>query len=185
MVEPDAASKAEALITEFGSVGATLVGSPSRISRVGGQKASVVIQDLSEILRYVLFERLVERPVLGNGQALLDYLRASIQHRTKEEIRILHLNARNVLLKDEIFSEGTVDKAAIYIREAIARCLEVGSVAIILVHNHPSGDPTPSRADIELTHAFVRAAELFEITVHDHLVIGTNGHTSLRAKGII
>jgi DNA repair protein RadC len=123
--------------------------------------------------------------MLANWQALLDYLRADMAHRGVELFRVLHLNTRNILIRDEIMNHGTVDQAPVHVREVIRRALELQSAAIILVHNHPSGDPSPSRADIEITRRIVEAGKPLNIAVHDHLIIGANGHASLRAQGLI
>src|SRR5690606_17887969 len=99
--------------------------------------------------------------------------------------RVLHLNAKNLLIRDEVMSEGSIDEAAVYVREVIRRAMELKSVALILVHNHPSGDPSPSRADIEITRNIAEAGKRLNIAVHDHIIIGTKGHASLRAQGLI
>ena len=126
-----------------------------------------------------------ERPVLANWQALLDYLRADMAHHSIERVRVLHLNTRNMLIRDEVMSEGSIDQAAVHIREVIRRAIDLGSAAIILVHNHPSGDPAPSRADIDLTRSIAETGKRLGIAVHDHIIIGSNGHASMRAMGLI
>ena len=123
--------------------------------------------------------------MLASWQALLDYLRADMAWLTIERIRVLHLNGKNVLMRDEIVSEGTVDQAALQVREVIRRALEIGSSSLILVHNHPTGDPQPSRADIQLTRDIVEAGKRLGVAVHDHIIIGANGHVSLRAQGLM
>ena len=123
--------------------------------------------------------------MLASWQALLDYLRADMSWLTIERIRVLHLNGKNVLMRDEIVSEGTVDQAALQVREVIRRALEIGSSSLILVHNHPTGDPQPSRADIQLTRDIVEAGKRLGVAVHDHIIIGANGHFSLRAQGLM
>lgn len=106
-------------------------------------------------------------------------------HHGVERFRVLHLNTRNMLIRDELMGEGSIDQAPVYIREVIRRALAFGSAALILVHNHPSGDPSPSRADIDVTRAIAEAGRNLGIAVHDHLIIGTSGHVSLRAQGLI
>ena len=96
-----------------------------------------------------------------------------------------YINTRNMLIRDEVMSRGTLDQAAVHVREVIRRAIDLGSAAIILVHNHPSGDPSPSRADIEITKAIADAGKRLNISVHDHLIVGTSGHVSLRAQGLI
>jgi DNA repair protein RadC len=102
-----------------------------------------------------------------------------------ERVRILHLNTRNMLIRDEVMAEGSIDQAAVSVREVIRRAIDLGSAAIILVHNHPSGDPSPSRADIALTRTIIDAGKPLGIGVHDHIIIGMNGHVSMRAQGLI
>jgi DNA repair protein RadC len=133
----------------------------------------------------LLRAEVAERPVLGNWQALLDYLRADMAHHAIERVRVLHLNTRNMLIRDELMSEGSIDEAAFYVREVIRRAIDLGSAAVILVHNHPSGDPTPSRADIEVTRNMAEAGKRMGIAVHDHIIMGTSGHSSLRALGLM
>jgi DNA repair protein RadC len=123
--------------------------------------------------------------VLGSWQALLDYLRADMAHNPVERVRVLFLNAKNMLIRDELMSEGSVDEAALYVREVVKRALECQATAIILVHNHPSGDPSPSRQDIRLTGEIIEACRHLRISVHDHVIVGTRGHSSMRALGLI
>ncbi len=133
----------------------------------------------------LLRAQIAERPVLANWQAVLDYLRADMAHHAIERVRVLHLNSRNLLIRDELMSEGSIDEAALYVREVIRRAIDLGSAAIILVHNHPSGDPSPSRADIEVTRNVAEAGKRLGIALHDHIIMGTEGHASLRALGLI
>ena len=125
------------------------------------------------------------RPVLASWQAVLDYLRADMAHRSIERVRVLHLNSKNILIRDELAAEGSIDQAAVYVREIIRSALDLGSASLILVHNHPSGSPKPSRADIQVTQKIMEASRLMGMTVHDHIVIGREGHTSLKAQGLI
>ena len=106
-------------------------------------------------------------------------------HHVNERVRVLHLNTKNMLIRDELMSEGSIDEAAVYVREVIKRAMDLGSAAIILVHNHPSGDPSPSRADIEITRNMVEGGKRMGIAVHDHIIMGTSGHSSLRALGLM
>jgi DNA repair protein RadC len=133
----------------------------------------------------MLSDPIRNQPILSNWQALLDYLRVDMASLTIERVRVLHLNSRNMLIRDEVMSEGSIDQAAVYVREVIRRAIDLGSVAIILVHNHPSGDPSPSRADIQLTKDIAEAGRRLGIIVHDHIIIGADKHTSLRAAGLI
>ena len=125
------------------------------------------------------------QPVLGSWQALIDYLSADMAALPKERVRVLYLNAKNVLIRDRVLSEGSVDEAAVYVREVIKGAVDSHATAMILVHNHPSGDPQPSQQDIRLTREIVEAARPLRIAVHDHVVIGARGHSSMRAMGLI
>lgn len=178
---------AKALLREFGSVAGAITADAEALTRVPGMGETSVaaLKAAHAAALRLLRDQVAERPVLANWQALLDYLRADMAHHIVERVRVLHLNSRNMLIRDELMSEGSVDEAAVYVREVIRRAIDLGSAAIILVHNHPSGDPSPSRADIEITRAVADAGKRLGIAVHDHIILGTEGHTSLRAKGLI
>jgi DNA repair protein RadC len=178
---------AKKLINDFGGFGALLTADSEAIMRVGdlseGAVAALKIAQAAALR--LLKEQVKERPVLGSWQALLDYLRADMAHNPVERVRVLFLNSKNMLIRDEEMSEGSVDEAAVYIREIIRRALEYHATALILVHNHPSGDPSPSQQDIRLTRDIIEAGRHLRISVHDHIIVGTSGHTSLRAMGLI
>lgn len=126
-----------------------------------------------------------DRPVLSSWTALTAYLRAALAHAPREQFRTLYLDRRNILMREECRGDGTVDHAPVYPREVVRRALELSASAIILVHNHPSGDPTPSRADIDMTRRIVDAARVFDIQVHDHVIVGREGTNSFRALGLM
>ena len=178
---------AKALLREFGGIGPLLSADPQALLRVPGMGASAVaalrIVDIA-VLR-LLRTQASDQPVLSGWQALLDYLQADMAHIGIERVRVLHLNTKNRLIRDETISEGSIDQSAVHVREVIKRAMELGSAAIILVHNHPSGDPAPSRQDIALTRQIVEAGQPLGIAVHDHVIIGAKGHASLRALGLI
>ena len=178
---------AYALLREFGGIGGVLTADHEALARVDGLgETSIAALKIARAAAVRLVQAgAAERPVLGNWQALLDYLRADMAHHVVERFRVLHLDTRNYLIRDEVMSRGTIDQAAVHVREVIKRALELSSAAIILVHNHPSGDPSPSRADIEITKAIAAAGKPLGIVVHDHLIIGVQGHASLRAQGLI
>lgn len=178
---------AKALIHEFGGLPGLLTADAAAIARMPGMGDTAIAALKIAHASAIRLSRgqVAARPVLANWQALLDYLRADMAHHVIERVRVLHLNSRNMLIRDELMSEGSIDEAALYVREVIRRALELGSAAIILVHNHPSGDPAPSRADIELTRSVAEAGKRLGIALHDHIIIGTEGHSSLRSMGLI
>jgi DNA repair protein RadC len=178
---------AKALLREFGGIAALLTADAKSLARVPGmgETSAAALKAAHAAALRLLRAEIAGRPVLGNWQALLDYLRADMAHHSIERVRVLHLNSKNLLIRDELVSEGSIDEAAVYIREIVRRAIDLGSAAIILVHNHPSGDPSPSRADIELTRNLADAAKRLGIAVHDHIIIGTDGHVSLRSQGLI
>ncbi|CAM3057877.1 MPN domain-containing protein [Sphingomonas antarctica] len=178
---------AKDLLAEFGGIGALLAADPQSLMRVKGMgdRSAAAIRIVQAAAERILRGAVVDRPVLSSWQALLDYLRATLAHRATEQFWVLHLDGKNVLIRDEMMSEGTVDQAAVHVREVIRRALELASTSIILVHNHPSGDPQPSQADIRLTRTITEVARNLGIAVHDHVIIGANGHSSMRALGLI
>ena len=183
----DTKKLAYALLREFGTLGGVLTADHTALNRVSGMgETSIAALKIAQAaaVRLVRNEA-AARPVLANWQALLDYLRADMAHQVVERFRVLHLDTRNTLIRDELTSQGTLDQTAVYVREVVKRALELGSAAVILVHNHPSGDPSPSRADIEITKTIAAAGKPLGIAVHDHVIIGTRGHVSLRAQGLI
>lgn len=178
---------AKKLIRDFGGFGALLSADAAAIARVGdvseGAAAALKIAQASALR--LLQEQVKDRPVLGSWQALLDYLHADMAHNPVERVRVLFLNSKNMLIRNEPMSEGSVDEAAVYIREIVRRALDYHATALILVHNHPSGDPQPSQQDIRLTRDIIEACRHLKISVHDHVIIGTRGHCSMRAMGLI
>jgi DNA repair protein RadC len=183
----DTKPTAKALIRQFGSLAGVLTADGPALTKVDGmgETTAAAVKIAHAVALRLLREQTAERPVLSNWQALLDYLRADMAHDAVERFRVLHLNTRNMLIRDEAQSRGTIDQAPVYVREVIRRALELGSAAIILVHNHPSGDPAPSRADIDVTRLIASAGKPLGIAVHDHLIIGARGHVSFRAQGLL
>lgn len=178
---------AKALLTEFGGIGGLFTAEPEALLRMPGMgdTSAAAIRIVQATALRLLRVEASTRPVLASWQALLDYLHADMAHRTNERVRVLHLNARNMLLRDEVMSDGSIDEAALYVREVIRRAIDLGSAAIILVHNHPSGDPAPSRADIDITRRVAEAGKRMGIALHDHVIIAASGHSSLRAMGLL
>src|SRR5690606_1064564 len=150
-----------------------------------GESSAAALRIVAVAARRLARQQVRDRPVLGSWQALIDYLTIDMAHLTVERVRVLYLNSKNMLIHDEHVGDGSIDEAAIHPREVIRRALDLGATALIIVHNHPSGSPEPSRADIQVTGSIAEAGRLLGITVHDHVIIGREGHVSLRSKGLI
>jgi DNA repair protein RadC len=177
---------AKRLIDDFGGIGALLGASADSLRREGLTDAAIGALKIAEATALRMLETRIEgRPVLSSWDALADYLHATMAHRRTEEVRILFLNAKNMLLANEALWQGSVDEASVHVREVIARAIALGATALIIVHNHPSGDPTPSSQDIRLTRDLVEAGRHMKVTVHDHVIVGAQGRTSMRAMGLI
>jgi DNA repair protein RadC len=178
---------ARRLIAAFGSYGALVHADPKALARIGGLTdgaiAAIKIAEASALR--MRRSQVIGQPILSSWDALIDYLHIDMADRGVERVRTLHLNSRNQLIRDELVSEGSIDQAAIYVREVIRKAMDYGSASLILVHNHPSGDPKPSRQDIALTREIVEAGRPLGITVHDHVIIGREGHASFRALGLM
>ena len=183
----DTKAIAKRLIREFGGFGRLLTADADAIVRVGGvsETAAAAIKIAQATALRLLRCEVEDRPVLASWQALLDYLRADMAFHPVERVRVLFLNSKNMLIRNEPISEGSVDEAAVYVREVIRRALDYQATAMILVHNHPSGDPQPSSQDIRLTREIVEAARPLRISVHDHIIIGARGHSSMRSMGLL
>jgi DNA repair protein RadC len=149
------------------------------------RETQVLLAAIQELLQRVLREQIREREVIGSWSALIDYLQVALAHEPIEQFRVLFLDRKNVLIRDEVQQRGTVDHTPLYPRELARRALELGASAIIMVHNHPSGDPTPSRADIEMTRQVVQALGAVGVSVHDHVIVGKNRHTSFKSQRLI
>jgi DNA repair protein RadC len=178
---------AKALLDRFGSLSGVLNATPGALMQVKGMGESGVgaLKSVALAARRMARSEVRQQPVLGSWQALLDYLTIDMAHLTVERVRVLYLDTRNRLVLDDHVGDGSIDEAAIHPREVIRKGLDIGASALILVHNHPSGDPSPSRADIQITQRIAEAGRLLGIVVHDHVIVGREGHTSLRAKGLL
>lgn len=178
---------AKLLLAHFGGLGGVLGASEDALAGVKGV-GSVAAQALKvahALSTRALRERVDKRTIIGSWDALLDYCRAHMAHNATEQFRVLFLDVKNGLISDEVQQEGTINHVQLYPREVVGRALALGAAAVILVHNHPSGDPTPSAADIEMTKQVASAGKPLGVTVHDHLIIGRDGHASFRALGLI
>lgn len=176
---------AKALIEKFGSFAEVIHAPEARLLEVSGVGKSVA-QDLklfrAASLR-LMKNDFVERPVLNSWSAVISYCRAAMAYQTREQFRIIFLDKRNRIVADEVQQEGTVDHTPVYVREVVRRALELAATGIILVHNHPSGDPTPSKADIDMTKMIVMSAKPLGILVHDHIIVGREGYVSFKELG--
>jgi DNA repair protein RadC len=178
---------AKALVARFGNFAEAIAAPRERLLEIEGMSESVATQlKIVEAAALRLSKtRVLGRPVLSSWAALIDYCAAAMARSSTEEFRVLFLDRKNALVADEVQSTGTIDHTPVYPREIVKRALELGASAVILAHNHPSGDPTPSRADIEMTRDVVEAAKALRITVHDHVIVGRSGHSSFKALGLL
>ena len=193
---------AKAMIERFGGLGGVLAADPARHAELfpdqcpqGSENAQspdndllftrALLKAIHALFQRVLKEQIQDRPVISSWTALIDYLEMVMVHEPAEHFRILFLDRKNILIKDEVQSRGTVDHTPLYPREVVKRALELAASAIIMVHNHPSGDPTPSQPDIDMTKLVIDALRPVNITVHDHVIIGKNRHTSFRSLQLI
>ncbi|MHA1524587.1 MAG: RadC family protein [Alphaproteobacteria bacterium] len=183
----DTKALAKTLLARFGSFSEVLNASPDRLVETKGIGAKVAL-DLKAIhasgLRMAQ-AKVMHRNAISSWDNLIDYCRIAMAQEEREQLRILFLDKRNGLMADEIMHHGTVDHTPVYPREIVRRALELGATALILVHNHPSGDPTPSTADVGMTKEVVTAAKALGIIVHDHIIIGREGVTSFKAIGLL
>lgn len=178
---------AKDLIERFGSYAEVIGADLERLQEVKGlgENASVALKLIEQSAVRLGRERIMDRPVLGSWSTLLDYCRMSMAYNKTEQFRILFLDRKNVLIADEIQQKGTIDHTPVYTREVMKRALEMQASAIILVHNHPSGDPSPSQEDILMTREIQDAGKKLGITVHDHIIVGRDGHTSFKSDGLL
>ncbi len=183
----DVKPMAKALLDGFGSFGQVLLATPQELMKVKGvnEAAIVAIKTAKAAAELLLKEEVADRPVIKSWTQLLDYCRLHIGHNQHEEFHVLFLDQKLQLLADERQQKGTVDHTPVYPREVIKRALEIGASSLILVHNHPSGDVNPSKADVEVTRQIIDAGRPLGIEVHDHLIIGAKKHFSFKAKDLI
>jgi DNA repair protein RadC len=178
---------AKALIAEFGSFAEVISAPRARLREIEGlgDAAIAEIKIVQAAAGRLARGQVKKRPVLSSWSAVLDYCRTTMAFSEKEQLRIIFLDKRNQVIADEVQQTGTVDHTPVYPREVVKRALELSATAIILVHNHPSGDPTPSRADIQMTQSIVEITKPLGISVHDHIIVGKEGHASLKGLKLI
>ncbi len=178
---------ARQLLDTFGDLSAVIAASAGRLRAIPGVGEAVLTElKLIEACAHRMARaRIMDRPVISGWQALLDYCHTAMSHRETEQFRVLFLDRKNVLIADEAQGEGTVDHVPVYPREVLRRALELNASALILVHNHPSGDPSPSQADITMTEAIRAAGEALSVMLHDHIIIGKSRELSFRSEGYL
>jgi DNA repair protein RadC len=177
---------AKAMVERFGTLGDVFAADPEQLREFAiDQRTLVLFRTVRESGRRLAERKVKNMPVLTNWQQLIDYCHTALAHEKTEQFRILFLDRKNVLIGDEVQQRGTIDHTPVYPREVVKRALALNAAALILVHNHPSGDPKPSRDDIEMTREIKAAAEALGIAIHDHLVIGRKGHASFRSLGLL
>ncbi len=178
---------AKTLLARFGSFAEVIAAEPDALLAVQGvgESAVVALKAINHAAQRLLRSRVMNRPVLSNWQALIDCCRATMAYEPVEQFRLLYLNKKNVLIADERQQRGTIDHTPVYPREVVKRALELGASALIMVHNHPSGDPAPSKADIEMTRELKSIAEELGIVVHDHLIVAREGNRSFKSMGLL
>ena len=186
MPRRDTKALAKRLLNEFGGIGGLFAADAEAIQRKDfSETAAAAIKIVNAAALRLLAAEIKARPVIGSWNALIDYLRADMAALPIERVRVLYLNAKNMLIRDEAMSEGSTSEAAVYAREVIRRAIDLHATGLILVHNHPSGDPAPSRQDIAVTRDIAEAGKRLGIALHDHVIIGAQGQSSLRAMGLL
>ena len=183
----DTKPAAKALLARFGTLAGVFNADPALLMQVKGvsEASAAMIRIAALSARRMARSEVQSQPILGSWQSLIDYLAIDMAHLTVERVRVLYLDTKNRLILDQHVGDGTVDEAMIHPREVINMAVNRGATALILVHNHPSGNPEPSRADILITQRIAEAGRLMGVAVHDHVIVGREGHVSLRAKGLI
>jgi DNA repair protein RadC len=182
----DPHASAAHLLAVFRDLGAIASASDAELGRAGlDTTAAADVRAFHDLAVRLTRVEACRRPVITSWDALIAYVRVALAHQAREQFRALYLDRRNILLRDELVADGTVDHAPVYPREVIRRALDLSASALILVHNHPSGDPSPSQADIEVTRRIVDAARVFGLQVHDHLIVGRQGTTSFKQMGLL
>ena len=178
---------AKELIAYFGDFANVVEAPADRLAEFKGMSATAVaaLKVVQASVLMITKERIVKRPILSNWQSLIEYLRAAMGHFEREQFRVLYLDRKNQLLADDVQGDGSINHAPVYPREVVKRGLEVGASALIIVHNHPSGDPSPSKDDINMTNKVQKACQNLDMRLHDHVVICRSGHVSFKAQGLL
>ena len=178
---------AKRLLKQFGSFSDVISAEPVRLMEIDGigESAAAYLKAVQAAGLYLMRDQVMDKPLISSWDALMDYCRASMVYDKQEQFRILFLDKKNRLIDDEVQQRGTVDHTPVYPREVVKRALELGATALIMIHNHPSGDPTPSRADVDMTKKVVEAAQSLGIIVHDHVIVAKRDSYSFKSHGLI
>jgi DNA repair protein RadC len=185
--QKDTKPLAKTLIKHFGGLAEIMNAPVEELIKIDGIKdnTALALKAITALSHRAMKAELRKNPILNSWTRLMDYCVATMAHEQKEHFRIIFLNKKNEMIADEIQNSGTVDHTPAYPREIMKRALELGATALILVHNHPSGDPKPSQADIDMTRHIIKAAEPFSIVIHDHVIVSRNGYSSFKNLGLI
>ena len=182
----DTKPQAKRLLGRFGTFAGVISAPPAQLATEGLSDNAIALMKVTQAGAVRLSrQNVMSQPILSSWSALLDYLRAAMAHEANEQFRLLFLDRKNRLIRDEVQARGTVDHTPVYVREVVKRALELHATAIILVHNHPSGDPTPSPDDVAMTQEIRQAARALSITLHDHVIVGNGRWLSLRQEGLL
>ena len=178
---------AKALIKQFGNLPGVMAAHPDALRKVDdvGDSTITALKLVQAVAQRMLKREVLDKPVLDSWNKVLDYCHSVMAHQREEQLRLFFLDGRNALVADEIQSKGTVNHTPLYVREVVKRALELGASALIMAHNHPTGDPSPSREDIALTREVRNALTTVGVSLHDHIIIGRKGHCSLRSMAVI
>lgn len=185
--QKDVKPLAKELLAEFGSFADVLTAEPQRLAEIKGlsQAAITEFKIVEASAQHLVRDTAKKRLPMGSFASVIDYCRAKMAYEKKEIFRVLFLDKKNGLIRDEVQGSGTVDHTPVYPREVIRRALELSATAMVLVHNHPSGDPSPSTQDVKMTKEIMKMAEPLGVTVHDHIIVGRDGHASLKGMRLI
>lgn len=178
---------AKTLLTRFGTLPALMNAKLEELESIDGlgRNAAIALKATTALAHRAMKREVMQKPLLNTWARLLDYCQATLAHEAREHFRVIFVNVKNELISDETQGVGTINHAPVYPREIIRRALELGASALVLLHNHPSGDLTPSRDDIDMTQAIIRAAEPFAIKIHDHLIVSKKGYASFKTLGLL
>ncbi|MCB9983354.1 MAG: DNA repair protein RadC [Rhodospirillales bacterium] len=185
--QKDVKPLAKDLIARFGGLAEIMHAPIEELTKIEGikDKTALALKSITALSNRAAKNELMNKPVLNSWTRLMDYCHSTMAHETREHFRILFLNKKNELIADEIQGSGTVDHTPAYPREIMKRALELGATALILMHNHPSGDSKPSQADVDMTNQIINAGQPFNIVIHDHIVISKNGYSSFKNMGLL